>query len=61
MISGLTDAARYDANAGRAGAARQYWDPFGFGLIMAVIVIVVGSLWSLLTGLRARRAAAEQG
>jgi hypothetical protein len=28
---------------------------------MSVVLIVVGSLWSLFTGLRARRANAEQG
>ncbi|MDQ2692975.1 MAG: hypothetical protein M3Y68_13135, partial [Chloroflexota bacterium] len=61
MISGLSDAARYDANHGRSGAARLYWDPFGVGLMMAVIVIVAGSLWSLFTGIRARRTRAEQG
>ncbi|HSL29582.1 MAG TPA: hypothetical protein VK900_10315 [Anaerolineales bacterium] len=61
MISGLSDAARYDANNGRSGAARLYWDPFGVGLSMAVIAIVAGSLWSLFTGIRARRTQGEQG
>ncbi|MEP6895359.1 MAG: hypothetical protein ABI986_07110, partial [Chloroflexota bacterium] len=62
MISGLSDAARYEfMNGSRPGIARSYWDAFGVGLIMAVLAIVLGSLWSLFTNFRARRAAAEQG
>ena len=62
MISGLADAARYEfVNNSRPGIARSYWDTFGIGLMLAVTLIVIGSLWSLLTGMRARRANAEQG
>jgi hypothetical protein len=61
MISGLTDAARYELNNNRSDIARPYWDTFGIGLMMSVALIVIGSLWSLLTGMRARRANAEQG
>ncbi len=45
----------------RPGIARSYWDTFGIGLMMAVALIILGSLWSLFTGMRARRANAEQG
>jgi hypothetical protein len=62
MISGLSDAARYELlNNGRPGIARAYWDTFGAGLLLSVALILIGSLWSLFTGLRARRADAEQG
>jgi hypothetical protein len=62
MISGLPDAARYElANNGRPGMTRFYWDTFGTGLMLSVALMIVGSLWSLFTGLRARRANAEQG
>lgn len=62
MISGLPDAARYElANNGRPGMTRSYWDTFGTGLMLSVALMIVGSLWSLFTGLRARRANAEQG
>ena len=61
MISGLSDAARYEASSNRPGMARSYWDTFGIGLMLAVIMIVVGSLWNLFTGIRARRSAAGQG
>jgi hypothetical protein len=61
MISGLADAARYEASNSRPGTARAYWDTFGVGLALSVALIIVGSLWSLITGVRARRAEAEQG
>jgi hypothetical protein len=61
MISGIAEAARYQVkNNLPSGAARSYWDAFGVGLMLAVLLIVVGSLWSLITGLRARTANAEQ-
>jgi len=41
--------------------ARTYWDTFGIGLMMSIALIVLGSLWSLFTGLQARRAEAKQG
>jgi hypothetical protein len=62
MISGLADAARYEfVNNGRPGMARSYWDTFGVGLMLTVALIIVGSLWSLFTGMRLRRANTEQG
>jgi hypothetical protein len=62
MISGLSDAAQYEhVNVTRPGIARTYWDAFGVGLMMAIVLIVFGSLWSLISGIRARRAEAEQG
>ena len=62
MISGLADAARYEfVNNNRPGIARSYWDTFGIGLMTSVALIVIGSLWSLFTGMRGRRANPEQG
>ncbi|HKY53303.1 MAG TPA: hypothetical protein VJM08_03310, partial [Anaerolineales bacterium] len=62
MINGLSDAARYEfVNNSRPGIARAYWDTFGVGLMLAIAAITLGSLWSLFTGLRARRAEMEQG
>jgi hypothetical protein len=62
MISGISDAARYEVvNNSRPRIARSYWDTFGFGLTMSIVLIIVGSLWSLFTGIRARRADAKQG
>jgi hypothetical protein len=62
MISGLSYAARFEAlSSSRLTTARTYWDTFGIGLMTAIALIIVGSLWSLVTGMRARRANAEQG
>jgi len=62
MVSGLSDAATYEfINNSRPGIARNYWDTFGAGLMTAIAAITLGSLWSLFTGLRARRAETEQG
>jgi hypothetical protein len=62
MINGLPDAVRYEfINNSRPGIARAYWDTFGLGLMFAIAAITLGSLWSLFTGIRARRAEAGQG
>jgi hypothetical protein len=62
MVTGLSDAARYEfMNGSRPGIAQSYWDAFGVGLIMAVLAIGIGSLWSLIAGIRARRAEVELG
>lgn len=62
MISGISDAARYEfVNNSRPGIVRSYWNAFGVGLFLAIVSIVIGSLWSLFTGIRARRAESEPG
>ena len=60
IITGINDGAPIEqANGGRPGMARRYWDAYGFGLLTAIAMIVIGSLWSLVTGWQARRK--EQG
>ena len=62
MVNGLYDAAKYEfMNNTRPGIARAYWDAFGFGLMMTIIVIVMGSLWGVVVRIRENRAEAEQG
>ena len=62
MISGISDAAKYETkNNIPPGLARSYWDTFGIGLMMSIALIVIGSLWSLFTGIRTRRLDAKQG
>jgi hypothetical protein len=62
LVSGISEAARYEyVNNSRPGIVRSYWDAFGVGLALAIVSIVIGSLWSLFTGIRARRAEVEQG
>jgi Na+-translocating ferredoxin:NAD+ oxidoreductase RnfE subunit len=62
LVSGIADAARFEfMNNSRPGIARSYWDAFGVGVILAVALIVLGSLWSLVGVIRARRAEAGEG
>ena len=61
MISGLPTAASYESlNDNRPGMARTYWDAFGVGMMMAVFLIVIGSLWSVYSGYRASRVKAVE-
>lgn len=56
MVTGLEGSAPIEqVNSGRPGMVRRYWDAYGFGLLMAVGLIIVGSLWSLASGWQARR------
>jgi hypothetical protein len=60
MVSGLEGGAPIEqANSGRPGMARGYWDAFGFGLLAAVVMITIGSVWSLISTLQSTRK--EQG
>ena len=62
MVNGLSDAAKYEnMNNSRPGIARSYWDAFGVGLTMAVIAMIIGSVWSVLMRISEQRAEAEQG
>jgi hypothetical protein len=61
MISGLPVASSYETlNDSRPGMARTYWDAFGVGMMMAVFLIVLGSLWSVYSGYRAGRVKAVE-
>lgn len=61
MVTGLDGSAPIEqwSNSGRPGMVRRYWDAYGFGLLTAVVMITLGSLWSLVSGWQARRK--EQG
>ncbi len=60
MVNGLTDAARYEfVNNSRPGIARRYWDSFGIGLLLAVVAIILGGLWGLVSGAGGRRIGRE--
>jgi hypothetical protein len=63
LITGLADASRFEfgSNTSRPGITRSYWDAFVVGLIMAVGLIVLGSLWSIFAGIRARRIEVAEG
>jgi hypothetical protein len=60
MVTGLEGSAPIEqANSERPGMVRRYWDAYGFGLLTAVVMITIGSLWSLIVGWQTRRK--EQG
>ena len=60
MVTGLEGSAPIEqSNSGRPGMVRRYWDAYGFGLLAAVLIITLGSLWSLVSSFQALRK--EQG
>jgi hypothetical protein len=53
LVSGLRDATLLEQiDAGRPGVARQYWDAYNLGLLLAVAFILSGSLYSVWVGMR---------
>ncbi|MEW6287517.1 MAG: hypothetical protein AB1509_14945 [Chloroflexota bacterium] len=60
LVNGLYDAAKYEAlNVSRPGLARAYWDALGFGLMMAVLAIVIGGAWNFYLRFREKHAETE--
>ncbi len=60
LMTGLYDSSIIEQyNADRPGLARRYWDAYNVGLWLAAGLILIGSLWSLAAGLRARSALKE--
>lgn len=56
MITGLDGSAPIEqVNSGRPGMVRRYWDAYGLGLLAALVIILIGSLWSLISRWQARR------
>jgi hypothetical protein len=56
LITGIADASRYEFRNGIPNAmTRSYWDAFGGGVILAVTLMILGSLWSLFMTIRAQR------
>ncbi len=49
MVTGLAGGASYEANLNRPGPARRYWDTFSLGLLVSVVLIVLGTGWSLVS------------
>jgi hypothetical protein len=55
LVSGLADAKIYEQSDNRPGLAHLYWSSFSIGTLVAVLLIVIGAIWSAVTGWRARR------
>jgi hypothetical protein len=48
MIAGLSDGAAYESTMPRTSMARRLWDAFSFGIPAAVLIVLVGSLISII-------------
>ncbi len=60
LVSGLYGGALFEQNnAGRPGTARNYWDAYSIGMLLAMALILGGGLLNLALGLRDRAAARE--
>jgi hypothetical protein len=59
LVSGLYGGALIEQGAGRLGTARVYWDAYGIGMLLAVVLIFGGGLLNFVLGLRDRAAARE--
>jgi hypothetical protein len=58
MVSGLAGGAAYETVNHSPGMAIRYLDGFSVGLFVAVVMIVIGGLWSLISAWRFQRARA---
>ena len=62
LVSGLYDGAVLEQNnANRPGLSRRYWDAYNLSLILALVLLTGGTLWSLAVGLRDRMAGRKAG
>ncbi len=55
LVSGIAGGAAYHSLTARAGTVQQYWDAFSLALNVMVVVIVLGGLYSLGTGMLPQR------
>ncbi|NJN80376.1 MAG: hypothetical protein HC797_07850, partial [Anaerolineales bacterium] len=60
IVPGLYGGALFEQhNAGRPGTARNYWDAYSLGMLIAMSLVLGGSFWNLVLGLRERAALRE--
>ncbi|GAB4571700.1 MAG: hypothetical protein Fur0017_21350 [Anaerolineales bacterium] len=61
MVSGLYGGAIFERqyNNGRPGAARNYWDAYSIGMLLAMAFVLGGGFVSMALGMRERAAARE--
>jgi len=60
LVNGLNDASKVEQANGQAGLVRRYWDAYSVGLLLAALMITLGALWSLVSGLQAQRSERER-
>ena len=59
LVVGLEGGVLYESAQGKPGQARMYWDSYGVAILATEILILIGGVWSLVSGLLARRATME--
>ena len=61
IVPGLYGGAIFEQyNAGRPGTARNYWDAYSIGMLLAMSLVLGGGFWNLVLGLRERAASREE-
>lgn len=60
LVSGLQGGAAFEGSNPTGSPVRGYWDAYNFATLLAVLLIVLGGLWNLLAGARARRRALDE-
>lgn len=58
LVTGLAGGAAYESGLPRALFARQYWNAFSYGLVLAVLFILAGSVLFSISGIVSRRKSA---
>ena len=60
MVAGLYGGAVFEhSNSGSIKTARNYWDAYSLGMLLAMSLVLGGGLWNLALGLRDRTSARE--
>lgn len=62
MVTGISGGAAYEKIINRPGVATKHWSPYNAGIIIALLVIVIGSTYTLLMTLfKQRKEIAQEG
>ena len=60
LIGGIHDGAALEGVTGYEGPVRDYWDTYNLSLLVVVAIIVIGSMWNFIAGVRSRRQSLEE-
>jgi hypothetical protein len=60
LVAGLSDAKIYEQTYTRPGLADHYWNAYSLGILVAVVLIGLGSVWSAINAWRARISKTEE-
>ncbi|OGN73671.1 MAG: hypothetical protein A2X25_15035 [Chloroflexi bacterium GWB2_49_20] len=60
LVTGLAGGKAYEQAQQSSGLGQQYWDSFSSGLFIAELIIILGSVWSIISVWRKRKSANEE-